>query len=176
VAVASVGGTAYVVGGYNGTSALDTIVAWRPGEQARVVARLPNAVRYAAAAAVEGRLIIAGGSQGESASTAILSFDPITGAVAQIGHLPAPLTHATAATLGAAVYLVGGRGASVDSQTAAVLAINPRSGTVRRVGRLPLPLSDAAAVASAGTIVVAGGRTPAGPQARIFDLQAETAP
>jgi hypothetical protein len=161
-----------VVGGYNGTSALDTIVAWTGGQQARVVAHLPEALRYATAAAADGRVLIAGGSHGESASRAILSFDPTTGAVSQIGRLPAPLTHATAATLDSTVYVVGGRGASLDSQTATVLAIDPRSGVVRRVGRLPLPLSDAAVVASAGAIVVAGGRTPSGPQARVFELQA----
>jgi hypothetical protein len=41
VAVAAVGDTAYVVGGYNGVDALDTIVAWRPGGTAQVVAHLP---------------------------------------------------------------------------------------------------------------------------------------
>ena len=59
VAVASIGDRAYVIGGYNGTSALDTIVSWSPGEPARVVAHLPASLRYAAAASVDGRVIVA---------------------------------------------------------------------------------------------------------------------
>ncbi|TML06707.1 MAG: hypothetical protein E6G38_09855, partial [Actinobacteria bacterium] len=38
-------GEAYVVGGYTGASWLNTIVAWRPGKSARVVARLPTPLR-----------------------------------------------------------------------------------------------------------------------------------
>ena len=60
VAVTTIGSTAFIVGGFDGTSPLDTIVAWRPGARPRYVARLPFAVRYAAVAAVGGRLIIAG--------------------------------------------------------------------------------------------------------------------
>jgi hypothetical protein len=116
-------------------------------------------------------VVVVGGSHGEGASDTILSFDPTTRAVVQIGRLPAPLTHSSAATLGSAVYVVGGRRATTGSQTATVLAIDPRSGLVRRAGQLPLRLSDAAVVASAGAIVVAGGRTPTGPQARVFALQ-----
>jgi len=42
---AVVGGTAYVIGGYTGSRWLDSIVAWRPGEQAKVVAHLPMTLR-----------------------------------------------------------------------------------------------------------------------------------
>jgi hypothetical protein len=49
------GGTAYVVGGYTGSRWLDTIVAWRPGLPARVVAHLPFPLRYAAVATEGGR-------------------------------------------------------------------------------------------------------------------------
>jgi len=121
-------------------------------------------------------VVIAGGSREATPEDEILSFDPTTGAVLQIGHLPAPLTHATAATLGSTVYVVGGRGGASGSQTASVLAIDPRSGLVRLAGRLPQGISDAAAVASQGAIVVAGGRTAAGPQAGVLRLQAVAAP
>ena len=43
---AVVGGTAYLVGGSTGTRALTSILAWRPGGSARVVARLPRPLRY----------------------------------------------------------------------------------------------------------------------------------
>src|SRR5262245_42446089 len=58
---ATIGGIAYVVGGFTGTRWLDTIVAWRPGRPARIVAHLPFALRYAAVSSARGRLVIAGG-------------------------------------------------------------------------------------------------------------------
>jgi hypothetical protein len=125
---------------------------------------------------VDGHVIIAGGSREATPEDEILSFDPATGAVVPIGHLPAPLTHATAATLGSTAYVVGGRGGSRRSQTATVLAIDSRTGLVRLAGRLPLGISDAGAVAGQGAIVVAGGRTAAGPQAGVFRLQPVAAP
>ena len=98
---AAIGGTAYIVGGYTGTRWLDTIVAWKPGGRARVVAHLPSAVRYAAVTAVGNRLIIAGGSlPSGSASDAVYEYVPAAGRVFRIGRLPAPTTHAAAATYG----------------------------------------------------------------------------
>ncbi len=180
VAIAAIGSTAYIVGGYNGRSALDTILAWRPGLSPAVVGRLPEGLRYAAVAASGSQLIIAGGSTasaagagagtGTGASRAILRFEPSSGAVTEIGRLPAPLTHASAVTLGSRVFVIGGRGASPESQTAAILSIDPTDGRVQSAGSLPVPLSDASVAAVGSGIVLAGGRSPAGTQASIFDL------
>lgn len=169
--VAAVAGSAYVVGGYDGQRPLDTIVAWRPGELARVVARLPYGLRYAAVASSGGRLIVAGGSREEAASSAILSFDPAGGRVQRIGTLPQPTTHAAAVALGSYVYVLGGRGAAPGSQTAAIVAIDPSTGRSVRVGRLPAPLSDAAAIALGGRIWLAGGLDSSGaPVASVLAL------
>src|SRR5262249_56335380 len=74
---AALGGRAYVVGGFTGTHWLDTIVAWRPGKPARVVARLPFALRYAAVSSAAGRLVIAGGSlESGKAGNEVLSYRP----------------------------------------------------------------------------------------------------
>ena len=43
VAVTATGGKAYVVGGYDGTNWLNTILAWRPGSPVQVVGHLPSA-------------------------------------------------------------------------------------------------------------------------------------
>ncbi len=157
VAVGVLAGTAYVVGGYDGARALDTIVAWRPGAPARTVAHLPIGVRYAAVAGIGHRLIIAGGTTSSGASDAILSFDPTTNAVEQIGRLPGARTHASAATLGGLVYVVGGRQGAGGPPTATILSIDPVSGAARPAGQLPQALSDAAVVAVDGRIVVVGG-------------------
>jgi N-acetylneuraminic acid mutarotase len=171
VAVAGNGVTAYVVGGFDGARSLASIVAWAPGHQPRVVAELPLALRYAAAALTDGQLIVAGGSTPDGqASDGIYGFDVVSGRVRRLGRLPQPLTHSAAAVLGGSVYLVGGRGAGDGSQTAAVLRVDPATGAVRRAATLPLPLSDAGVVAIGGAIVVAGGRTPAGTQAAVGEL------
>ena len=145
-AVAALAGTAYVVGGYDGQQALDTIVAWRPGGQPKLVARLPYGLRYAAVAATDGRLLIAGGSHDEAATTTILSFDPATGDLRHIGDLPEPITHAAAVALGSYVYILGGRGSAAGTQSAAIVAVDAATGRSVRDGRLPQPLSDAAAI------------------------------
>ncbi|MGH2911568.1 MAG: Kelch repeat-containing protein [Solirubrobacteraceae bacterium] len=169
-AAAAIAGTAYVVGGYDGHRALGTIVAWRPGERPEVVGRLPYGLRYAALAASGGRLLIAGGSRGEAATTAIFSFDPATQRVRRLGNLSNPTTHAVAVALGSYVYVMGGRGAAAGTQSAAIVAINPTTGRSITVGRLPQPLSDAAALLISGRVLLAGGLSASGPVASVFEL------
>ena len=168
---AVIGGTAYVVGGYTGTAWLTTIVAWKPGTAARVVGHLPQALRYAAVAAVHGRLVIAGGSlQDGTASRAVLAFDPRTHRVSRVGALPAPTTHAAAAALGSHVYVVGGRSATVDTPTAAIEAVDPVARRVEPAGFLRTPRSDLAAIADGSRILLAGGRGQSGTVATLSEL------
>jgi len=169
-AVAAVAGTAYVVGGYDGLQALDTIVAWRPGGRPQVVARLPYGLRYAAVAVSDGRLLIAGGSRSEVATAAILSFDPVTRQLRQIGALPDPVTHAAAFALGSYVYILGGRGSAAGTQTAAILAVNVANGRSVSVGLLPQPLSDAAAIPLGDRLLLAGGQSVAGTVDSVLEL------
>jgi len=171
VAVTTLGSTAYVVGGFDGVTPLDTIVAWRPGSPARYVARLPFAVRYAAVAAVAGRLIIAGGTGVDGVSDAIWSYDPSDGAVVQVGVLPRAVTHASAVTFGGRVYVIGGRLTASGDQTAQIVEIDPATALATLVGALPMRLSDAAVAVAGGHIVVAGGEAEGGaPQSAILDL------
>ena len=131
---------------------------------------MPVGLRYAAATAVGGRILIIGGSTPDGASRAIYRFDPASGQVREIGRLPQPITHASAAALGAFVYLVGGRGTDLGSQTATVWSIDPRTGAVAVAGRLPEPLSDTASLSIGGGIVVAGGLTPTSTVADVGEL------
>ena len=170
VAVAGDSQTAYVVGGFDGVNWLDTVLAYSPSGAARVVARLPVALRYASAAVVDGELLIAGGSTEAGVSDVIYRVDRKSGAVSTLGHLPAGVTHAGAGVIGPTMYLVGGRGDLVTDRTADVLAIDPTTGKVRRAGILPQPLSDAAVVSLPGRLIVAGGATDAGIQASVGEL------
>ena len=152
-------GTAYVVGGFTGTRWLDTIVAWRPGTAARIVGHLPTPLRYAAVAAVDGLVVVAGGSTpAGSASSAVLAFDPATGRIRRIGALPAPTTHAAAAALNGRVYVLGGRGTDVGTPSDRIVAVDPKTRRVSAAGRLDEPLSDLSATPVGRGILVAGGR------------------
>ncbi|MEA2352980.1 MAG: hypothetical protein QOJ14_1394, partial [Thermoleophilaceae bacterium] len=79
-----------------------------------------------------------------------------------VGRLPVALTHASAASLGQSLYVIGGRSGSSGRQTSAILAIDPRTGAVRRVGRLPVALSDTSAVLAGRELLVLGGRDRSG--------------
>ena len=158
-AAAVIAGEAYIVGGYTGRSWLDSIVGWRPGRSARVIARLPTPLRYAAVTAAQGTVVIAGGSlPNGDASRAVYIFDPGKRELRRLGSLPAPTTHAGAATLGNRALVIGGRSAQSDTPTSRIVAIDPASGRIRVAGRLPYPVSDAAASNLGRTVVVAGGR------------------
>src|SRR6185503_19781203 len=143
------------------SGALRSVYAYRPGRAPRLVATLPHPLRYAAAAGVGGRLLVAGGTDGTTARDEILSVDPRRHRVRVIGRLPAPLAHAAGAALGPTFYVLGGRGDATGSQRRAIWAIDAK-GSVRRAGRLPVALSDLSAVASGGRLVVVGGRDPSG--------------
>jgi hypothetical protein len=158
VAAAVVGATAYVVGGYTGTDPLDTILAWQGSGTARVVARLPHPVRYAAVTAAGGQVIIAGGTSGTNATREVYAFDPTAGQVKPLALLPHPLTHAAAATVRGVVYVIGGRDSVQGSQTAEILAVDPVNGRVQPAGRLPKPLSDVGAAVTGDQILLGGGR------------------
>jgi YVTN family beta-propeller protein len=167
----AIGDTAYVVGGYTGTRWLDTIVAYRPGQSARVVAHLPYTVRYPAVTAVGNRLIVAGGSrENGTASDAVLEYVPGVPGVKRIGRLPAPTTHAAAASLGDTAYVIGGRGASTGTPTDRIVAVDVVTKRILNGGTLPTPLSDLAAVTIGHDVLVAGGRNASGTQSSLLTL------
>jgi YVTN family beta-propeller protein len=172
---AAIGGTAYVVGGYTGTRWLDTIVAWRPGSTAHVVAHLPATLRYAAVTAVGERLVIAGGSlENGSASSAVLEYRPATGRVTRLGTLPAPTTHAAAASLGDVAYVIGGRGASLGTQTSRIVAVEVQSRRVRAAGSLHVARSDLGATTAGSSILLAGGSASTGTVSTLSELRPAT--
>ncbi len=175
LSAAVIDGTAYVVGGYDGTGWSDAILAWRPGQSARIVAHLPHVVRYAAVTTSAGRLIIAGGSTPSGALDTVETFDPSTRHVTVIGHLPRPTTHAAAAELNGVVYLIGGRGATSGTPTRRIVAIDSTRGTIRSAGNLPQALSDLTAVSLAGHITLAGGKDANAPTTFLGDLRMATA-
>ncbi len=80
-------------------------------------AACPQGVRYPAVAAIGGRLVIAGGILSSGApSAAVYVFDPRSGHVQSLGRLATAVGHASAVTIGGAVYIVGGLDAAGRSR------------------------------------------------------------
>ncbi|HET9103893.1 MAG TPA: hypothetical protein VFN55_11120 [Solirubrobacteraceae bacterium] len=164
VAVTQVGSTAYVVGGYDGTRWLNTVVAWSPGHGARVVGHLPLGLRYAAVTPGPiGQLVVIGGTTPSGgASRSVFIFNPATGHSRVLATLRRPVTHAGAVTVGNFAYLIGGRSASSTGQTSSIWSINTATGKLRAAGHLPAATSDAAVLRVGNAVIVAGGQTSRG--------------
>ena len=168
-AAALVGPTAYVVGGFDGTGMVRTVEATADGVHVGTGGRLVLGVRYPAAAAAGGSVWIVGGQLATTESTRtggqtddIQRFDPATGRTVIAGHLPEPLGHATAFSLGGFVYVAGGRTGTHAVRT--VWRIDPATGRATAVGTLPVAASDMAAVVIGDTAWLIGGET-TGPEA-----------
>lgn len=151
----SSGTATYVVGGYDGSGYLPGVLATTDGTHFTTVASLKVPVRYPALAASGGVLYVFGGETASSggATTAtddIQRVDPVTRAVAVVGHLPQALYGASAFLLGNAIYVAGGQvpgGATLTSIDAFV----PATGKVLHAGLLPQ------AVAFGGSTTIGAG-------------------
>ena len=162
VAVTQAGATAYIVGGYNGSNFLTTVLAYTPGRSARVVGHLPVALRYAAATPGPiGQILVIGGTTPTGASRAVYIFNPATGHTRRLAQLP-----------GRSLTPVRSRSAHMPIWSAAAATrprVRPRpSGrsTPRPagfgVGAPAWPTSDAAVLRVGSAIIIAGGMTPTG--------------
>jgi N-acetylneuraminic acid mutarotase len=177
VSSAMSGGTVYLAGGYDGAVLTPDVLATDDGAHVRVVGRLAVAVRYPAVAVVDGALYVIGGatSGGEDAGTdtnVVERVDLQTGNATVIAQLPYTLSHASAAVIGGAVYIVGGH---VDGQwTDQVARFTPINGTLQVVGHLPRPVSDTAIAVVGQTAYVLGGEAaPNTPVATVVELRAQ---
>ena len=147
VAVAELNGTAYVVGGFDGTNSLDTIVAWTPGARLAVVAHLPVALRYAAVASAAWRAAGHRRLDAERFQRHHLSLRSrraglsVRSAGCRIrSRTRAPLRSARRCTSSAAAATASTRAAPPCRRSI------PLTGRVRSAGRLPQPISDAGVV------------------------------
>ena len=148
--------TVYIAGGYDGVHFSPDVLSTRNGTSFTVIGQLPEPVRYPAMAVAAGKLWVVGGESSTGGdSDAIQTVDLKTHAVALAGHLPQPISHATAAALGNTVYLFGGRSAGHALDT--VYKLDPAHAQFSVVGSIPLPTSDMAAVALGETVYLLGG-------------------
>lgn len=170
------GGTAYVVGGFDGSAMTHDVLATTDGTSFRVVGTLAVGVRYAAVAIAGGALWVIGGVTSTTESgpatltDAIQRVDLATGQVTVSGHLPQPMGHAAAMVLGGSVFVMGGR---VDGAASAdIWRLLPDGSAVQPAGHLPGPRSDAGSAVLGSTGYLVGGEVsgPAAPLSSVVVL------
>ena len=173
-AAVTIGSTAYVVGGFDGSRMARAVLATNDGRTFRVVARLKQGVRYPAVAAYAGGIYVFGGelatTEGTSSgaqSRLVQRVDPATGHTRVVGKLPWGIGHAMAFGLGGRIYLAGGRRGT--RATARMWQVGPTRAHLTPVGRLPNAISDSAVVPLGQSVVLVGGETtgPFAPQTTI---------
>jgi len=164
----TIGSTAYLVGGYDGTNAALDVLATTDGATFRTVARLPVGVRYPAVAALGHAVYVFGGESAQTASSAIQRIDLQTGQARVVGQMSQPRTQASALAIGGSIYIAGGRvgGASTPD----VLRFEPTSVRLVAVGQLPAPVSDAATAVNGNIGYLVGGEANA-PMSSVMLLQ-----
>jgi outer membrane protein assembly factor BamB len=157
LSAAAIGDRIYVLGGYDGTAPLDSVLATADGTSFEQVAALPQPARYVALAALGGSLYAFGGeTAGGGSSDAIRTVDPKAGTARVVGHLPRPLSHASAVALGGRIYVLGGETGGVASDR--VWSFDPASGKASAAGRLPIAVSGGAAATVGSTGYLIGGK------------------
>jgi hypothetical protein len=154
VAVA-LGGTVFVIGGGTPSRLDRAVLSTTDGSNLEAIATLVDGVRYPAVAAVDGMIIVVGGTDGTRDRSAIQAIDPVTATVRIIGQLPQGLSHASAFVLAGRLLVAGGRSAGVAQDT--IWEVDPVSGRVTEAGRLPRAVSDAAVAVVGGVGYLIGG-------------------
>jgi hypothetical protein len=163
-AVALPGGRLMVLGGYTGTSSLDTILAGSPS-RLRPVGRLPQPTHDAAAAVLGGSVYLFGG--GESVSVPNVVRVTPTGTARPAPALDEPLSDLGAVTIGGRAYLVGGY---TGTQFASAILRYLAHGGTATVARLPHGTRYAGVTALGREIYVAGGLTTTGESRTVYTL------
>lgn len=148
----------YVLAGFDGSQGLTTVLRTVDGVRFTVAGALPVSVRYPAVA-VSGRFIwLFGGEHSGQQVSDVQRVDLATGHGSLVAHLPHPLAHAGAFTLGGVVFVAGGRSGS--GATDIVMGFDPATGRFTAAGRLPGARSDFGVAVVSGSAYLVGGENP----------------
>ena len=158
---AVIDGTIYVAGALQGLgfTAIGGTWALTPGVDAawRPRASLPAGTERGGGATgvVGGTLVVAGGLRG-GAVAEVTSYDPATDAWTIEAPLPAARDHGCGAVVEGALYVIGGRQASIGSTEGTVYAWQPGAGWSTHAA-MPTPRGGTACGVVGGEIIVVGG-------------------
>jgi hypothetical protein len=114
--------TDYIVGGYDGTNFLPSVLGTVDGSHFHSAGTLPVPVRYPAVAALNGMIYAFGGETASSGSTAtatddIQMIDPKTRVATVVGHMPQSMYGAAAFVIHGVIYVAGGQVPQGATQT-----------------------------------------------------------
>jgi hypothetical protein len=162
----TIGASAYIVGGYDGTNADAEVLATPDGHRFTVAAKLPVPVRYPAVASYGGAIYAfggeaVGGAQSGQAVDLIQRVDPARSSAAVVGHMAQPVVGAVAAVLGGHIYVAGGAASTSQASPPlnAVWAYDAVHHKMLNAGTLPLPTSYAAATVVGPRAWIVGGES-----------------
>lgn len=145
------------------------------GWQAR--APLPTTRTEVAAAALDGRIYVAGGYAADGSTLDVVEiYDPATDTWATAAALPAGRNHMGLAALGGRLYAVGGYGGPISASVASadVWAYDPATNSWSSAAPLPVPRAAHALVAEEGRLYVIGGVGPEAHTTLVYDPAANT--
>jgi Kelch motif len=157
---ATVGGSVFVLGGYDGTAMPAAVLESSNGRDYHVVGRLAVAVRYPAVAVADGQVWLFGGERDNVLLNVVQRFNPRSGRTRVVGRLPIPSGHGAAFAVGRKLLLAGGR-VGPDTATSAIWEFDPSSARFHRAGSLPYPVADMGLASEAHLEYLLGGETPA---------------
>jgi len=177
----TIGATAYLIGGYDGSRGDAAVLATGDGRHWTTVADLPTPVRYAAAAAWHGDIYVFGG---EAASgphrgdpvDVVQMVDPAGHGAVVVGKLPAPLAGAAVVTLGGTIYIAGGetvppsRPSATPTNLATIWAWLPAKSRAAVAGRLMVPVSHAGVAVIGSRAWLVGGETAANAPTNVVQM------
>lgn len=156
---ATVDGTTYLLGGYDGSASLPTILSTTDGRTFKVVTELPTPVRYAGIAVVGTTIYVIGGLANGVPTALIQAVNTLSGTAAVIAHLPVALSDESAFVLGGGLFVVGGKQGSLTRNQ--VDSLNPTTGVLTRAAVLPAPVADAGLGQIGNDVYLFGGEAPA---------------
>ena len=153
---AVVDGKIYVVGGLiydyddgDGVD-LDRVDMYDPAADSwQPMAEMPTARSSHAAAIVDGKIYVSGGSTSGEYSDALEAYDPVTNTWATLASLSHARSCHASAVINGQLYVFGGFGAasSGSGRLDLVEVYSPASNTWRSAADLPLPIAESVAVA-----------------------------
>lgn len=109
MAAAGLDGNVYSIGGFDGTTLLDTVEVYSPAnDRWQSLAPLLAPRRELAAAGLDGKLYAIGGWQGSAVSTKLEIYDPSTNSWRVGRPMPTARNNLVAATVNGKLYAIGG--------------------------------------------------------------------
>lgn len=153
---ASLDGVVYVFGGYTGESDLSAptgrAFALRSGVWEEM-APMPDVRAAAGAAAIEGKIYVAGGVGPDGLAEEMFVLDIAAGTWSEAHGPPRPREHLGVATDGKRLFVTGGRPPNTD----VLEAFDPAGGRWERLADMPTSRGGLSAAGTANGLVVAAG-------------------